>query len=353
MALWAGSTLNTNETASVFNQLNSLKALAIVRKKNFLLYRFLGKMDLVQGPKGAMTKFDRSTKITGRNIEVRLMGKLKTIGKLADGAEEVAAVALTHVADVFGGAEFPLTHYADTHPVPSSELDRFAGDEAKTSSFLDDIFEYLMLSDENTLGADIHSVAGGTAIGRKVMGSWCHAISTGGGDGGADGSGETGAAFRNYGTLDRQDAANADFRGIVAQTVGALTLAKLRAQINAADANGGTIQTGVAGTTLYTSIESLVEPYVHTVNSDEMIDFGGRYVKYAGVVYGHDQRAPASTIGLFDDSTWLFVNNAEKFTRSGLVVDPSKADTHVLPWKAWRQLICRKPNSNVKMLGVS
>lgn len=348
MALWNGSVINSTETAKVFNQLANLKSIAIVRKKNALLYKLIGKVEPNSLAKG-FAKFERSSKITGKNIEVGLLGTLATTTKVADGAEELQSVSLAYDPSAFGAAEFPLTHYTLPYGIPASELDRYKGQEKKTASYLDDVMQRIMLSYENDMGTDLHSTSAGQVIGRKTFGSWLFGVS----DGGASGSGETANAYRYYGTIDRQDAANADFRGIVAPSVGTWNLSTLRTYKNQADANGGTTDTIVLGTSNYTKAEGLVEAYQIVTDAKDMVDFGGQYFRYSGMDFMHDQRCPATTIGGLDSSSWLYVDNHEDFTSAGVIKDPTRMAAYVIPSQRWAQLICRKPNSNFKLLGAS
>lgn len=346
MALWAGSAINSTETAMVFNRLYNLKALQMIRKKNALLYKIMGKMDI--GSVGtSRVKFDRTSTITGKNVEVRLLGSLGAPGKTADGSAELATVTRQFNSTAYGAAEFPLTHYTYTQGIPSSQMRRYKGKEAKTDGFYDEVLNYVMLSYEDVIGNDIHSTDGTSVIGRTVMGSWCFGVSDG------VTTGETTDGFKLYGTIDRSDSANADFRGIVSGAAGDLTLSKMRTLINQADANGGVVDTGIMGTTLYTKCQLLVEPYVHTTYSEDMAAFGGRFVRYAGVDFMHDQRTPSGTVGLLDSTSWTWINNDDELTGVGVVKDPSIVAGYVLPTEVWAQLVCIKPNANAKMTGAS
>ena len=352
MALWLGTAINSTETAMVFNRLVNLQALPMIRRKNGLLYKLMGKADIGVNTK-AMSTFERTDIIDGKNYEVRLLGALSSTTKVTDGASEYAAVTLSYNANAYGAAEFPLTHYTLSKAVPASQLRRYKGKFAKTDDFYKEVLTEIMLSYENDLGNDLHSTVGSTVIGRTVFGSWAFAVSTGGGDSGIDATGETAVAFRNYGTIDRQDPANVDFRGIVQAASGPLTLAAFRLNVNLCDAKGGKIDTAVAETTLYTKAQMLLEPYTYITDAPDMVQFGGRYMRYDGVDWIHDQRCPVGTIGGLDSSTWLFVKSDDALTDVGLVKDPSRVDTYVLPTALWSQLICKKPNGNFKMLGVT
>lgn len=341
MALWAGTAINTTETAMVFNQLYNLRALPMVRKKNGLLYRVLGKRDIGSTRKGD-TQFERSSKITGSNVEVKLRGKLSTPVTVADGSAELVTVTPDFAADEHGGAVFPLTHYTHTKGIPSSQMRRYKGKEAKTDGFYEEQLEGIILAYEALWRTALHSTTFTTAIGRTVLGSWCMAVSDG------ISAGETGDGAKLYGTIDRSDAANIDYRGILDDAGGATTLARIRANVNAADANGGTTDTGIAGTVLYTKIQLLLENYVQITDVSDMTEFGGRYCKYDGVTFTHDQACPSTHIGLLDSSTWGWWSSDDNMT-DGVIKDPSRLAGWVIPTESWNQFICLSPNRNVKM----
>ena len=320
----------------VFNQVFNKSALSMVRKKNGLLYAILGKSEPGSTPMSGTT-FKGEKKITGNKIEVKLHGKLYAIPTVADGSAEIASVTPQYDSATWGGAEFDLCHYASTYAIPHSELYRFAGDEAKTMSYLDEVFRHIMLSYEDTLGTGIH---GTNAPARTTLGSWVYAV-------------DDGSTYDVYGGISRADSANADFRGGYVNTaVGGLTLAKIRTGQNSCVVNGGSPSVGVCGTAVYGKIQSLIEGMTQADNDPEWNQFGGQYVNYGGIKFVLDQRAPSATLGLLDPSSFVLYRKDINFTQSGIVVDPSKVATSVLPWESFVQLICIKPNSNAKMSGI-
>lgn len=363
MALWQGSQFNSTESAMVVNKIANRKAIAIVQRGNPLLYKLIGKTDPVSVHKG-MTKTERSENITGKNYEVRLLGSLLPTTKVADGAEELATATQQFDPNQFGSAEFALSHYTFTQSFPSSQLFRFKGDEAKTADFIDEQFGAVMLSYEKDMGRDLNSDGGAAAVakgatpntvvvGRKQFGSWLFAVSTGGGTGGADATGENQAAFRNYGTIDRQDPANADFRGVVSAATGAVTLKTLRAYRNLVSDNEGLTDTVLAGQVLYTKLEDLIEQStrLEVDNGQDRIEFGGISFRYAGMDVLLDTRCPDGTIGGLDSRWWTFLKKAEDMTKSGIIVHPGATAAHVLITEMWAQLVCKRPNAQFKLLG--
>lgn len=333
MALWAGSNFNSNESAMVVNQVATVKSIPMVVKLNATLYEFLGKDDK-QNPRVAGIK--KSMKITGKNVEVRLMGKLATPTFISDGSSEIASATPTYTSDIFGAAEFALSHSYYLHAIPASELERYKGEEAKTRDYLGEIYDHIMYGYENTLGGSSHFQST-TAPSRTVFGGWQAAVDD----------------SNTYGTIDRSDSANADFRGIVAATFGDTTLPKIQAQQNAARANNGNPSICPTGTTLFSKIQNLVQPYTIVQYNDTTAKFGAPNVEFAGLKFILDQRVTSGVIGLLDGDYWMLIQNTEPFTNSGVVHDFTKADTYVMHTKLWMQNICMKPNTNVKITGAT
>lgn len=324
----------------VFNRLKNLQALPMIVKKNALLKRLVGKQDIGRTFTGK-TEFERARIMTGLNIEVKLLGALSSTTLTADGSAELATVTPSFSSTQYGAAEFPLSHRTFTKGIPSSQIRRFKGKESKDDSFYAEVMREIMWSYEADLGTDIHSTTGTSVIARDNPGSWCFGVSDG------TSTGETGDAFKLYGKIDRSDSANADFRGIIDDAGGKLTLDKIRSNINAADAKGGVTDTLVMGTTLFTAFQLLVEQYVHQTNVTSG-EFGAQYVCYDGACGIHDQRCPSGTIGGLDSSTWEFVLNDDEMT-SGMVKDPSRVSAYVVPTEIYYQLYTFKPNANFKM----
>ena len=334
MALWNGSAINTNETAMVFNQLANMKAIAMVRNKHGFLYAVLGKQETGSTP-GAGTGFQRLKKISGKKIEVKLLGKLASPGTVADGSAEVATETLTHTTDYWGAAEFDLAHYVYKHPVPHSELMRFMGDEAKTASYLDEVFQLVMLSYEKVWATALSTAA---APSRTVLGGWNFAVDD----------------DNTYGTIDRTDSTNADFQGVVKASTGDLTLPKIHTEMDNVRVNGGRVSLGVAGATVYGKIRQLIQPYTQVTYDKDWTEFGGEHIRYAGVSFTLDPDCPTQTLGLLEPESWLlYMDKDTAFTSSGLVHDISRVSTHVLPTEFWMQLICKSPNHNARMEGIT
>ena len=327
----------------VFNQLANRKAFHITRRKNGFLYAVLGKEEEHSTP-GAGEGFKRLKKVTGNKIEVKVLGKTPSPSTIADGSAEIATVSLSDRNDDFGAQEFALAHYTYTHPIPHSAMDRFAGQEAKTLGYLDDIFGEIMLGYEQVWGSALGLTGASAAPSRTVLGGWPFAIA------GTDPSVPT---WASYGTINRADSANADFRGQT-YNIGDLTLAKIRNAQNDIAIYGGDASFGCSGATVFGKVQSLVENMT-VVDYDEVWSkFGGRYVRYAGTSFTLDNYAPANALGLFTPSSWgLWKNDSLPLTKTGVINDPSRVATYVVQTGVWIQLICMQPNQNAYLYGIT
>lgn len=343
MALWAGTALNTNELAMLFNQLASRKAIPMVRKNHGLTYALLGKREKVSAP--GMTKFERLSTISGNKIEQRLLGALRTPNTVAD-ADQFDTVTLSHDADAWGAAEWPLAHYYDTVPVPNSEMDRIRGNEAKTASFVDEFLEYVMLGYQKAWGTALHVTGVNGTGSRTVLGSVPYAIE------GVDGAWTD--SSDDYGTIARDDSGNADFRGQVQSSVGTLTLSKIRTSMFATKAYNGMPSVGVGNGTVMDKVHQLVEAYTVVNYNEKWSEFGGEYVRYAGIDWLYDNDTPSGYAYLLTPETWrIYMKENTPFTESGIVPDVTKKATFVLPTQFWMQCICLHPAQNAVLKGIT
>lgn len=343
MGLWNGTTINTTAAAQMFNQLWNYAAIAMVRKQNGLLYAIMDKSWNDTQTPGGGRQWNRSQKITGNKIEIKLRGKLDSTTKVADGSSELATVTPAFASDEYGAVTWDLTHYTLTKGVPSSQWMRIKGDEAKTKSFIGEVFEGIMLSYENDWGTDINANSS-TAPGRTQMGNWVQAVSDG------VSSGESG--FATYG-LDRSDSANADYRGNVTVSTGQLTLGKVKTLKNTIRAAGGQPSLLVSGTTVYTSFETLIEGFAHVTYDETWSKFGGEYVRYSNMTSVQDNRAPASMMGMLTPESWLWVMSQSGFDDTAFIKDPSRVAARVVPTEAWAGLFCTTPSYNGKLTGIT
>ena len=340
--LWTGTTLNNNVLAQVFNQLFNTKAIEMVRHENGLLYAILGKSWRDANPKFPVS-FERLERISGNQIEVKLLGALDTISTVADGSAEIATSTPAYTSNMFGAATFDLTHYAQTKGIPSSEYNRIQGKEAKTLKYVDDVFNQIMLSLENTIGNAINA-SSPSAPSRTNLLSWIWAVS--------DGTSSGESSYAVYG-LDRSDSGNADYRAYVNPTTGDLTLNKIRIVKNNVRTKGGKNQLAIAETSVFTKLQMLLEAYTTITSDEDWVDFGGEYVKYGKTRYILDQRSPTQTLGIIDPESWVWYQNMINFTEAGFIRAPHLVAGYVLPWECWCQLICLQPSRNGKLTGIN
>jgi len=329
----------SGRTASLFNKLWSMNAVPTIQTRNALLYAVLGKPYM--GDAGA--EFERFTWIDGDKIEERVLGSLDTISTVADGSAELAAATITYNDSMFGGMSWDFTHYFDVKGIPSSDYNRIRGSQAKTNSYIDDVFNQIVLSLENTMGTAIHAqVAGAT---NTVMGNWQHPVSDG------TSSGET--TYDSYGGITRSTAGNEQFQGNVNVSTGTLTLPKIRTAQNTVNGKGGNPTLGICGTTVMGIVQQLVEPYTVIKSDDDWTGFKGQWFQYGATKFAHDQRCSSGVLGLLDPTTFGMWMRKVNFTDSGFTKYPGVKAGYVLPWETFVQFLCKRPNWNYKFTGIT
>jgi hypothetical protein len=335
MALWAGTSLNTNELASVVNQIFGVKGISMVTKRNGLLYKVLGKQTMTEGKYGPEVKFERLNKITGKAVEVPLIGASRTISTVANGSGEFDSITPSYDADAFGAFEVKLAHYADSQGIPGSEYERFKGKEAKTLDYIGDrIMPYLIESWRKTLGTSVNQET--NAPSDQYLGSWEYMVD----------------ASNTYG-LDRSDAANAAFRGKVNASVGTLTLATIDDYQNQIMEEDGFPDIGVCSRAVYGYLRQLVQPYSQVEYDEDMAKFGSPYVGYAKTVFCLDAYTNSGTLGLLDSSTFAMWMHESGLSTDGILKDVTKKHAYVLHWTAWAQFLCMEPRKNAKLQGIT
>jgi hypothetical protein len=339
LALWQGTSLNTNILASVFNQVHNKKVVSMVTKANPLLYSFMGRPG--EDGRSAFNKnlggWMRSEKITGDKHEVRLRGALPTFAAISDGSDELTDATINYDADHTGSAVFLLAHYGLVHGVPDSEYDRIKGDEAKTLSWIDENHEYIVDGFAENMSDDLHENSTSAVPARDQFGSWVAAVDDG----------------NTYGTIDRSDSGNADYRGVVGSSTGALTLRKIQDKINECKDNRGKIRVGVMNTTLFGKFQDLVQPYSQATYDRDTASWGSDHIYFAGVEWLQDRNSPSGLVGGFDPKTWKVLWKDAPFTETGLIKDPRLKAGRIINCSAWLQNFCLKPNSNFKLEDVS
>lgn len=334
MAIWAGTSINTDELSAVFNQVFNRKFIDQVSDKKGLLEVVLGKPS--PNPDGAGSKaFQRMKKITGRKIEVKLLGNYKSIGTIADGAAEVAST-VGAVVEKYGAAEFDLTHFNDQHWVAKSQYDRFRGDEAKTVNFMQDEFDWLMASWAETLAAGISGTANQS---RQFLGSWEYAVTN----------------DNTYGTIDRSEAGNIDFRGYEKDSFGAFTLDALQTEYTTLKAQEAKPDLMIGSATVYNLVVKALRDegtLQYKYASDGKVAAGGASFAWQGMDLILDPHTTSGVLGLLESKSFVLYMEDSGMNPSA-IVDHSKKAAMLINLDGWAGFICVIPKHNGKMNGVT
>ena len=381
MALYDVSSINTNVLASVFNKLYSQKFVNTIRKKNGTLYAILGKPETGSTP--GLEAFEGLVTSSGNNIEARVMGKLRTTPTVASNSAAIGTVTLSYDADVFGAMLWDYTHFADTLPIPTNDLLKIRGNEMKTANYIDDLFQHVVFSLEQTIGNQITAVPTGTFVTalfttgtRTTMVSLFNAISDG-----TSTFSTTNANYyypatdsfmgRFYGAIDRNDSTNAQFRSVVyggtseaSAGTGQLTLSKIYTTQNRIIANGGMPKIAIADALVFGYIQALTASAAQVqYNEDSQWNaFGGVHLTAFGQKYVLDQRlgnqagtvqTSCGALFMLTPDTWRMYRSDQNLSTAGVVVDPSRVAASVLPFQCLTQLVCVDPAKNGKMIGIT
>lgn len=335
MAIWAGLTYNNNVLATVFNKIADKTIVPMVVKNNALLYNLVGKDNPFSSTPGA-GGVARMESITGNDLEWTLLGKLASPDYITSTSDELSVATVNYDSAIVGNPTIILSHLGIIQGVPESEYLRFRGSELKTQDWMKTVMTYLAKGYENKLGTALHSSTTTDVPALNKFGAWQAAVDDN----------------NTYAAMDRSDSGNADFRSLVTASFGEVTLPKLQERINAARENEGKVSLGVAGTTLYTKIQSLVQPYSQVSYSSDRSEFGSEYVTFAGVKWIQDHRTTSGTIGMFDPEWWFLIKKeGQELAMNGLVLNPSLKAGYVLPTTLWAQNACKKPNTQIKLTG--
>lgn len=345
MAIWAGSTYNNTNIASMTNQVWGAKAYDVVRNQNAFLYAILGKRWLdTNGAGGTRVNFERLHRITGYQVKTRFLGVLNTIATVADGSAELATATRVWANNYFGAAVFDLTHYAQTDAIPSNEWNRIKGKEAETSNFLAERMDQIMLSFERTLGTAINATVN-TGFTRTVMGNIRHACSDG------VTTGET--TYATYGTLDRSDSANVDFRGKVTGSTGILSLEKIQTHRNTISDAYKRPDIGLGDITTITEIQGLLNGFTVIESDDEWKKFAGDYVQIGSTRYLMDGLCAANILYHINSDTFGIWENEMGLSTDGWMRDPNAVAGYIMPWEYWCGIFCNRPKGNGILTGIT
>lgn len=339
MALWQGTALNNNVLSSVYNKVHNKKAISMVTKATPTLHSMMGRPG--EDGRSAYNKnlggWMKSESVTGDKHEVRLRGAIPTWGTIADGSDELTDATVNFDDDHTGAAVFILSHWGIVHGVPSSEYDRFKGDEAKTLSWIDETHEYLYDGACEGWSDDLFENATNKPPARDQFGSMVSAVDDG----------------NTYGTIDRSDAGNIDYRSHVVSSTGALTLRKIGDAINTVKDNRGKTKLGIIGTTLFGKLQDLVWGYSQATFQRDTAEWGSDHVYFAGVEWLQERNCPTGLVFGLDPRTWKIIWKDAPFTETGLIKDPRMKAGRIINCEAWLQNICMKPNSQWKLEDVT
>lgn len=329
MALWASTAINTDELTMVFNQVWNKKFIDQVSNKKGLLEAILGKPS--PNPDGAGTKpFERMRKISGKKIEVKLLGSYAEIGTISDGAAEVASTVGV-VNEKYGAAVFDLTHYNHQHWVPSSQYKRYIGEEAKTLNYLQDEFDFLMASWMQTLAAGVSSNSNQS---RTVLGGWEYAV-------------RDATTGNTYGTIDRSDTANADFAGYEVDTV-TLSMDTLQTHYGIVQGFEGKPDIVTASNTVYTILVNKIRDegtLINNYGSEGKVAAGGASFSWQGMDAILDPNVTSGYLGMLESKSFLFYMD-DSGMNPDAIVDRSKKSALLINMDAWVGLICHTPKHN-------
>lgn len=334
MAIWNGSALNTDELTTVVNYVYNKKFIDQVKDKHGLLELVMGEPS--NNPDKAGPKaFKKMRTWTGKNIEVKLLGNYKSIGTIADGSAEVAST-VGQVIEKYGAAEFKPTHFNDQHWVPKSQYKRFRGNEAKTVSFIQDEYDWLMASWIQTLADGIASTNDQQ---RTTLGGWEYAV----------------VNDNTYGTINRSDAGNVDFRGYEKDSFGAFTLDALQTEYTTHKAQGGHADIMIGAATVYNLAVKAIRDegtLVNNYGSDGKVAAGGSSFSWQGMDLILDPHTTSGVLGLLESDTFVFYLE-ETGMENTLEVDTSKKAALMFDMDAWAAFICVMPKRNAKLNGIT
>jgi hypothetical protein len=340
MALFAGSGIATVEDATVFNQLAQDEAIPLWRRR-CAAWNVLSGTPLEGDPSQPFTNTER---VDGRKVEVTIEGSARSLTGVSDGSDEDADASITTAAG-FGAMEFDIAHLKDWLGIRESQLKRYTGQGTlKVASFIDMIFKQCMNSAEDTI--EQHLFATGASVGpsRTRVGSLNHAISD------YATSGESN--YQTYGTIDRSDAANADFCSYV-KIVPVLNLSDIGlAKMTVAEKLGQT-KASFANATVLNIIRGLTEGYLDAEMDGDYVDFGGEKFRYGMCTFMLCKYATSGCLYGIDPEGWQVHQSTERLTEEGIMRVPHKKALYVLHYGPWVQVICKRPNTQWKFTGIT
>jgi hypothetical protein len=324
----------------LINQYLNLVAMPAVARDTGVMFAFLGKpLQQHQAPVDGL-QFERQEKITGDQAQIRLLGSLKAVAKVANYTGELAARSVTTNNTSMGAIKFPMTHYADAEDIPSSEIKQFQGDEAKTLAWVQkDLAQRVNESINDTLANDLSNSTPAIPA-DNTLGTLSAAI-------------DDGNTTATYG-LDRSDAANSWFRSYVDSTAGPATLERVRmckAKIREAR---GVADLLTAPTAIWVKLAGAVEAYTQVNYDSRWSQFGGEWVKYAGMVLVQDHRMSSTSLYVMTSAAWTVVqNDIYPFQVGEMMRNPGVNAGWLLPYEFYLGIFCRHCGQQAKLTNLT
>lgn len=345
MPLWTGSTFQTAVAALTVDKLYNDQAINLVAEQNGLMWQLQNEKQSANARYQA--KMRRITDIGGGNLRVKLLGKLPTVGTIAE-ANQLVAQNYQYENNRYGAAIFETTHYFQLYATPMKEFRKLQSNEAATRNWLaEQVMDFKAAKMQTVNTAINQSTTGGTDT---VLGTWQHAVS----DPTIATAVATGENTRaGYGGITR-DADNINYAGNVIDLNGAVlsldNLADMRLRCKRKNSAAAGSDIILAGSAQYLNIQKKLEEknIVQINNMEGMVGYGGEYFGYAGIKVCVDYDVAAATVGFLDSSTFAWWGDDTFATSSwGEIVDRSGFG---YKHEGFHAFICLSPRNNGKFL---
>lgn len=336
MAIWDGSSLNTDALSSAVNKWMDLNFTPAIVKRNALLYSMMGLNGLsgnTEVPNWS-SLFKKDYQVQGNNLVVRILGELETISTLAD-ANQLDAVSWNNNPNRFGAAVFSWTHYSHNEGVRDSDYELIRGNEARTASYMEDVLQALKLSWQDTIGTAINST---NDQARTTLGGWEYAVD----------------ATGTYGTLTRAGD-NPNWSGNETDVAGAGDLDDLDAMKLDILQDGGNPTVGVAPKVPFNKIKQELRGYASAVPDSWKFYEGGGLVHYDGTTYAFEHRCTSTVVGMFTPDSLRFYQKDEttevKTLPEEVMMALLKGAKLGFSIRQWNAFVVKHPGSCGKLTG--
>lgn len=343
MAIWAGSSISTDNSAWLFNKIALPKAVKIGRVANPLMAFFMNKFDLDDEGKWLQhpSLSDRGTagvKLLpsggGKKIEVTLAAAKALYSGKGYGANERAAVSIAGSDAGYGAAEFDIAAFYELEPWDKSKFDRYKGKERKLQlEFLSSEFDLILEAWHKTLDTRLSDTSA-AAPSTTVVGSALNAL-----------------IANTYGTIDRTDVANADFKAAEVDTATtAITLAKMRRKKTKCMIRRAKHVVVWAAEEAYGLIGDKIEAaagYEATQLKDKTVEYSGEYFVYNGMAICLAPKLGAGNVMFLNPESWqVYLSEDGMATTTGVQQHPNFAHQMYMQWDSYVQVLCFDPGTN-------